>query len=86
MSETEVLITHVSVAFLLLTLIFVYTAFAKANHADVDSEITMLLVLGALFWPITLTLAAVGLCATLVVGGFVYLNDALARCIRGKSK
>jgi ABC-type antimicrobial peptide transport system permease subunit len=86
MSETGILITYVSVAFSLLALIFVYTAFAKANHEDVDDEITMLFVLGAIFWPAMLPLAVIGLCATLVACGFIFANDALARYIRRKSK
>jgi ABC-type molybdate transport system permease subunit len=86
MSETEILITYGGVVFLLLTLIFVYAAFAKANHEPEEEEMVIASVLCSFFWPITLPLAIVGLCAALIVWFVSSTNDALARCIRRKSK
>jgi formate hydrogenlyase subunit 3/multisubunit Na+/H+ antiporter MnhD subunit len=86
MSETGILITYVSVAFLLLAVIFVYTAFAKANHENENEGIIIVFVIGSLFWPIMLPLSLVGLCVTLVMIGTTFANDALATYIRRKSK
>jgi chromate transport protein ChrA len=86
MSETGILITYVSVAFLLLAVIFVYTAFAKANHENENEGITIVLVLGAFIWPAALPIAIVGLFVILVVWSVSAANDALAKYIRRKSK
>jgi chromate transport protein ChrA len=86
MSETGILITYVSVAFLLLAAIFVYTAFAKANHKNENEGIIIVFVLGAFIWPAVLPIAIVGLCVLAVMAGTISANDALAKYIRRKSK
>jgi predicted membrane protein len=86
MSETEILITYVSVAFLLLAIVFVYVAFARANHEYEGEESIVVFVIGAIFWPFTLPIAMLALCATLIIFLIVLANDSLAKYIRRKSK
>ena len=84
MSLESIVITYVSVLFVLLAAIFIGVAVSKANSrytSDGGAELYSFLTL---LWPLLLCMALIAACLFLITWPLIAANDALAMYIRRK--